>query len=127
MRNFLKRLQKQFSVYFNFFVTKFPKFSGTFSTEVFDEKFSFTPISFKLGSAYISEDSRKTIILFNDKIKNNQNFFCVSLRILSIFLGQLLLPLLDGGWGSVCRSLGRSFRFILCNPKPDWKYRKQPS
>ena len=58
MRNVLKRLQKEFSDFLIFFhLTKF--YIQPFLS--FDEKFSYTWISFKLGSAYVSEDSKKMI------------------------------------------------------------------
>ena len=48
----------------NFYIFSFHKIFISsfwdFSTIKCDEKTSFDPISFKLGSAYVSEDSKKT-------------------------------------------------------------------
>ena len=64
LANVLKRIIKNnFPIFLHFFIlTKISFLSFwdlDFLTKDVHEKFSFAPISFKLGSAYVSEDSKK--------------------------------------------------------------------
>ena len=78
MRNALKRIQEQFYNFLAFF--SFNKMFilsfwdlRFYEIKNIDEKLSFAPIAFKLGSAYVSEDSKKK----NSQKKNVENIFSI--------------------------------------------------
>ena len=89
-----------------------------FSTKVFDEKLSCAPISFKLESAYVSEDSNN-MKKKNNSLKKSENYLCIRFRISRIFSWDKnkIWPLLGcvggGGYGSTCRSLGQGLLIYI--------------